>query len=495
MSDVNQRNIIHPEEIMVNQFEADICVIGSGIAGAIVAKECLDAGLKVVMLEAGSRVNGRALLLRLLEQMLRDHRIPRMALWHRPARYGRSDCQSVGNRLYHLRSLSLVARGGSTLGWIGSSFRHKPEDFRLGSLTGQGLDWPLSYDDLETYYGLAEKTLQVAGDECDSGHPPRSTPFPLPASPFHSRDKPFLDFLSGQGWPAMHHNISLAPDGGAFTGDLLIDQLEKRPNFKLFTRSVATRIECISKNRADAIEVLDTKRNEPFSVRAEKIIVCAGGIETPNLLRQSENQWWPDGLGNHSGHLGRHLISHSGIGIGGRPRGIRFNFDPIEPTAITRHFDSEKEQSSGKYILLWYPMPSGLLFLNTTIEQLPDERNSVSPGSMKTRFGTRKPNIDFNYTEVHRKRERVVLEHLRDIAKQVGLPISHERVYVNAHPMCTTRMSNDTNDGVVDSNLRIHSLDNVYVCGSSSFTTGGAINPTLTVAALAHRLGDHLAHT
>lgn len=480
---------------MATLFETDICVIGSGIAGAIVAQECLNTGREVIMLEAGDKVKGRALLLRFLEQIFRDHRIPRMALWNRPARYGKTDFQTVGNQLYHLRSLALVARGGSTLGWIGSSFRLKPEDFRLYSMTGHSLDWPISYDDLEKYYVTAEDTLQVAGDASDNCHPPRSTAFPLPALPFHHRDKPFLDFLSEQGWPSMHHNISLAPDGGAFTGDILIDQLEKQPNFKLFTSSVATRIYCSSKHRADAVDVIDTKRDETFKVRADTVIICAGGIETPNLLLQSENQWWPDGLGNHSGHLGRHLINHSGIGIGGRPRGFRMGLEPIESTAITRHFDCEEEQALGKYILQWYPMPTGLLFLNTSIEQLPNETNSVTPGTEKTRFGTLKPNINFNLTELHRKRKCDVLEHLRNIAVPIGLPISHERIYIKAHPMCTTRMSSDSNEGVVDPNLRIHELDNVYVCGSSCFTTGGAVNPTLTIAALAHRLGDHLGNT
>ena len=292
----------------------------------------------------------------------------------------------------------------------------------------------------------------------------------------------------------MHHNISLAPDGGAFTGDLLIDQLENRLNFRLLTRNVATRILCRSRQRATAVEGMDTKRDEPFTVHAQTVVVCAGGVETPNLLRQSANRWWPDGLGNHSGHLGRHLISHAGIGVGGRPRGFRRSYGPITPTAITRYFDSEVEQRSGKYILLHYPQPSGLIFLNTTMEQFPSQHNTVSPGPTRTRFGTRSPIINFNYTEQLRKREREVLEYLETIARQIGLKISHRRTYVNAHPMCTTRMSKDPRDGVIDPKMRIHTLDNVYACGSASFTTAGAINPTLTIAALAHRLGDHLAH-
>jgi choline dehydrogenase-like flavoprotein len=474
--------------------ETGICVIGAGVAGSIVARECIDAGWDVIMLEAGGRAKGRAMLLRLMEQVIRDYRIPRMRLYHYKARYKKRDYKSVGSQYYSLGGLALVVRGGSTLGWGGDAYRMHPEDFRLGSLTGHGLDWPISYEELEPYYALAEKTLRVAGDHSDYGHPPRSTSFPVPARPFDARDKLFLDLLSGQGWAAMHHNISLASDGGAFTADELLDELEKRPRFKLLTHCVSTRILC-SKARANAVEGLDLLSREPLMISAEKIVVCASGIETPNLLRQSANQWWPNGLGNHSGHLGRHLISHTGIALGGRPYGFRFTSWPIGPTASTRHFDTGCEQASGKYILLWRPAPTGLLFLNATLEQFPDGSNSVSLGSAKTRFGTRAVVINFNYDERHTKRVRFIWDHLEILAKKIGLRVNFRRHYVNAHPMSTSRMSRHESDGVIDPNLRIHTMNNVYVCGSGSFPTSGAANPTMTIAALAHRLGAHLSNT
>jgi choline dehydrogenase-like flavoprotein len=60
------------------------------------------------------------------------------------------------------------------------------------------------------------------------------------------------------------------------------------------------------------------------------------------------------------------------------------------------------------------------------------------------------------------------------------------------HHMGTTRMSEDPSTGVVDRNCRIHGIDNLYVAGSSVFTTSGFVNPTLTIVALAYRLADHL---
>ncbi len=60
------------------------------------------------------------------------------------------------------------------------------------------------------------------------------------------------------------------------------------------------------------------------------------------------------------------------------------------------------------------------------------------------------------------------------------------------HHMCTTRMAADPTEGVVDPDLRMHSVDNVYVAGSSVFGTAGASTPTYTIVALTLRLADHL---
>ena len=63
---------------------------------------------------------------------------------------------------------------------------------------------------------------------------------------------------------------------------------------------------------------------------------------------------------------------------------------------------------------------------------------------------------------------------------------------VGYHHMCTTRMSDDPADGVVDANCKVHAMDNLWVAGSSVFGTGGTATPTLTIVALACRLANHL---
>ena len=58
--------------------------------------------------------------------------------------------------------------------------------------------------------------------------------------------------------------------------------------------------------------------------------------------------------------------------------------------------------------------------------------------------------------------------------------------------MGTTRMSADPKHGVVDANCQVHGIENLYVAGSSIFTTSSAANPTLTLVAFAERLAEHL---
>jgi len=60
------------------------------------------------------------------------------------------------------------------------------------------------------------------------------------------------------------------------------------------------------------------------------------------------------------------------------------------------------------------------------------------------------------------------------------------------HHMCTTRMSNDPKEGVVDSNQKVFGINNLYIAGSSVFSTAGEVNPTFTIVQMTLRLADHL---
>ncbi len=81
--------------------------------------------------------------------------------------------------------------------------------------------------------------------------------------------------------------------------------------------------------------------------------------------------------------------------------------------------------------------------------------------------------------------EKVILQMKYQVKfKRVDDPGGH-------HASGTCRMGKSPEIGVVDENLRVHGVDNLYVCSNAVFPSGSAVNPTLTLTALALRLGDH----
>ena len=80
---------------------------------------------------------------------------------------------------------------------------------------------------------------------------------------------------------------------------------------------------------------------------------------------------------------------------------------------------------------------------------------------------------------------------------RMNLEISEQKdlskITGTGHHLGTTRMHSDPQHGVVDQNCKVHDLDNLFIAGSSIFTTGPRVNPTLNIIALAIRLADHLS--
>jgi choline dehydrogenase-like flavoprotein len=139
------------------------------------------------------------------------------------------------------------------------------------------------------------------------------------------------------------------------------------------------------------------------------------------------------------------------------------------------------------------------------LEQAPDPNNRIVLSDTRhDSFGQLQPEIHWSLGVVERKTyefglERVIayLDMLIPGAKQARLDRARweEDVLGTWHHIGTTRMSDQSSSGVVDTDLKVHEMDNLYVVGSSVFPTGGAAAPTLTIVALSLRLADHLSRT
>jgi choline dehydrogenase-like flavoprotein len=145
------------------------------------------------------------------------------------------------------------------------------------------------------------------------------------------------------------------------------------------------------------------------------------------------------------------------------------------------------------------------IYLYTEAEQAPNPDSRVVLGEDRDALGLKRLQLDWRLSEIDKRSIREVAyligEELGRMNKgRVGLPLwlleettaDDDPMIGGYHHMGTTRMSADASTGVVNSDCRIFSTANLYVAGSSVFTTGGAANPTLTIVALALRLAKHL---
>ncbi len=141
--------------------------------------------------------------------------------------------------------------------------------------------------------------------------------------------------------------------------------------------------------------------------------------------------------------------------------------------------------------------------LLTAIDQVPNPESRITLSQDRDAMGMRRAQLDWQLTDLDRYSVVRTLELLGAELARIGL--GRLRIDVDDdtsswpddlaggwHHMGTTRMSDDPSRGVVDRDCRVHEMDNLYIAGSSVFTTAGSGTPTMTLVALALRLADNL---
>jgi len=133
-------------------------------------------------------------------------------------------------------------------------------------------------------------------------------------------------------------------------------------------------------------------------------------------------------------------------------------------------------------------------------EQVPDPESRVTLGPDVDALGMRKLRLRWRVGDDERRSVAILHEAIGKLLNENGIgelqsdtDKLEELQFTDAsHHIGTTRMSESPKTGVVDRNCRVHGVDNLYICSSSVFPTGGYANPTSTIVALTLRLADHL---
>ena len=200
----------------------DVVIVGAGVAGAVTAKVLTDAGLRVLILEAGpaspQSMEGYENHLRHFYEAFAKG--PESA-WPASDNAPQADTADVqhndgyfvqhGPHAYGSSYSRLL--GGSTLHWLGVSLRMLPEDFAMRSKFGVGRDWPIGYDDLEPFYRKAETELGVSADVSDQGYQgitfPDGYDYPMERVPPSYSDRKLAEAVDGKTVSVGDHSVAL----------------------------------------------------------------------------------------------------------------------------------------------------------------------------------------------------------------------------------------------------------------------------------------------
>ncbi|HKP13525.1 MAG TPA: GMC family oxidoreductase [Blastocatellia bacterium] len=201
----------------------DVVIVGAGIAGAIMAKTLANAGYQVLILEAGLQagadlqgneayLNYQSYLDRFYLANAKVPNAPYPNLKDAPSPNVLDLAQINGTTPdtngYFVQNGPLpfasdYARtpGGTTLHWLGTCLRMLPNDFKMKTVYDQGVDWPISYDDLKPYYEMAEREIGVSGDVNDQQLPGTGKDYwgPDYVFPMHKIPQSYLDHKFTEG--------------------------------------------------------------------------------------------------------------------------------------------------------------------------------------------------------------------------------------------------------------------------------------------------------
>jgi choline dehydrogenase-like flavoprotein len=506
------------------QDDADICIVGAGAAGGVLAYELSKAGLKVVVIEAGPFWNPQT-----------DFASDELSMTH----LGWQDTRIVsgGNPLKLGHNNSGRGVGGGTTHFTGVFLRFHESDFRTKTMDGVGEDWPITYQDLEPYYQKIEKEIAVSGPK----HFPWGSfhgPYPYPErEPISANAEIFRIGCEKLGIRSVVAPLAInsAPfDGRPPCINRGFCNQGCMPNAKFSTlvhhipKAIQLGAEVISDSMVTqvlvnreglATGVTFVHEGKTYEQKARIVILANFVIETPRLLLNSANALFPDGLANSSGWVGKAILVHSSNDVYGKfPEEIRlYKGTPVLATTqefyetdvdrgfargYTLHAHGSRPVEMAKGISasekLWgRALRETMLDYNfynriTLVgEVLPDPANRVELAEEKDEYGMPLAHVSFTYGANDLKLIDHAVSKMEDIIRAAG----GTPAYVTndtAHLMGGCRMGNDPETSVTNSFGQTHDIPNLFICSASLFVTSGGGNPTNTVMAIAARTADYL---
>jgi choline dehydrogenase-like flavoprotein len=507
----------------------DVIIIGSGAGGGTLARHLAPSGKKILVLERGDwlpreQSNWSA------HDVFVDNRYVSEDTW-----YDEKGTPFQPQVHYFV--------GGATKLYGAALYRLRKEDFvELRHHDGVSPAWPISYDELEPYYTLAEQHYEVHGARGeDPTEPPASAPYPFPAVSHEPRIQQLADDLAAAGYHPFHApcGIRLAetnlPDSVCIRCQTCdgfpclvhaksdaevfgIRPALEHANVTLLRNAKATRLETSPSGTA-VTQVVVERDGAEERYAADVVVVACGAANTAKLLLASGTDKHPSGLANGSDQVGRNFMFHDSVAVLALSReenptvfqktlGLNdfyFGSDDFDyPLGnIQMVGKSQAEMFRGERPGETRLAPEWTLeriarhaidfWLSTEDLPKPENRVTVEPDG----------NVKLTYSETNAAAKKKLYEQLRSLLGKLDMNhghLIHRWAYMKnsipiagcAHQAGTCRFGADPATSVLDTDCKAHELDNLYVVDTSIFPSISAVNPALTAMANSLRVGDHL---
>jgi choline dehydrogenase-like flavoprotein len=541
--------------------EPDVLVVGAGAGGGATAWALARHGLRVALIDAGPAFEAS-------EYQVSSNRWEFSGIPSKEGSMGTyefGEGQRLDPKWDHLRNMSVPRGitstrthrameayyhvrgiGGTTLHYAGWANRLHPDDFRMRTLFGVAADWPLSYADLDPYYGLAERAIGVAGPDSVPDRP-RDGPFPTPAHRLCTLSQTLAQGARrvGLSWTANPVVAPSRPYGGrpacnycgcclqgcelgdkGSTDVTFVRQAVDTGTCTVHPRHMLVGLRTGAGDRVSDAVVVDAGGIE-HRIAPRHVVLAAGGIETPRLLLAM------DGLGNESGEVGRNLMESMAIAqIGLHPDQIGSNrglpedsicWDFSAPGAIPG--------SVGGGILTPCLASAGMIGPARYADRLVAGFGTEHKRRMREMFGhavgifamcANLPNpgsyVDLSETRsdghgmpLARIQSRLpdsevarlgfISARATEVLLASGVPEVLERIstyekFATSYAFGTCRMGSDPQTSVVNEVGRSHRWQNLWIADASVLPFGGSgEGPTLTIHALGIRTADAISGT
>jgi choline dehydrogenase-like flavoprotein len=524
----------------------DVCVIGSGAAGGVLAKELAESGAKVALVEAGRLMTAKDFHYHSwpYEYPYRGTKRARPEPFY-PAEVKQSISYENCDDVFMDR---IRAVGGRTIHWNAVCLRFSERDFREKTYEGVEEDWPIGYQDLAPYYAYVEKMIGVSGshenlDVIPDGEYLRPLKFRcseeivkhactrlgIPMVPVRKAvlTEPY------DGRPVCHycgHCMEGCDIGAIFTvPNSMLPKARRTGNFTLIPNKLARELLVDKEGKVRAISVVDTVTRQEEEIRAKLFAVCCATVESARLLLNSRSPQHPNGIANSSDLVGRYLTGHVNNSMNAYLEEL-VGTPPTNNDGATDHAyiprfnvqDKHRNFAGGYHYQIQvesFLFPHHASHVKGFGKSFKQRVRSLQPGffniegygkvlataenrvavdpNRRDTYGIPIPVIHFRFGDNDRAvwkdmREKCA-EILHESKAAMVVENDHAPTGFASHETGTARMGNDRRKSVLNRYCQSHDVNNLFVVDGSCFTTFPEKNPTLTIMALAVRTARYIA--